>query len=102
MRGLDRSAFPPYQFCSPQHHDGGRRMSADSAGAYPLTVGQVAPDFTLDDENGNPVLLSGLRGRPVVLVFYPFDWSPLCTDEICSVRDRETAWEREGAQVFGI
>lgn len=42
-----------------------------------VQVGQEAPDFTLDDENGNKITLSELRGQPVVLMFYPFDWSGL-------------------------
>ena len=40
-----------------------------------IRVGQVAPDFTLDDENGNKITLSEMRGETVVLMFYPFDWS---------------------------
>ena len=53
-----------------------------------VTVGQEAPDFTLVNQDGERVTLSGLRGRKVVLVFYPFAFSSLCTDELCSLRDR--------------
>jgi peroxiredoxin len=67
-----------------------------------VRVGEVAPDFELDDENGSKVRLSDLRGQPVVLVFYPFDWSGTCTKELCSIRDTSGDWEATGARVFGI
>ena len=54
-----------------------------------VTVGQEAPDFTLVNQDGERVTLSGLRGRKVVLVLYPFAFSSLCTDELCSLRDRQ-------------
>src|SRR6185312_1895870 len=50
----------------------------------PLKVGDVAPDFSLMDENKNPVKLADLRGKKVVLLFYPMDFSPVCTQEHCS------------------
>ena len=53
-----------------------------------VTVGQVAPDFTLVNQAGDKVTLSEFRGRKVVLVFYPFAFSPLCTSEMCNLRDR--------------
>ena len=53
-----------------------------------VTVGQVAPDFTLVNQDGAKVTLSQLRGRKVVLVFYPFAFSALCTGELCALRDR--------------
>ena len=49
----------------------------------PLKIGQPAPDFELMDENKNKVKLSDLRGKKVVLLFYPMDFSPVCTDEHC-------------------
>ena len=52
-----------------------------------VVVGQEAPDFTLRDENNQEVALSSLRGTPVVLVFYPADFSPICTSELCAIRD---------------
>lgn len=71
---------------------------------YPddVQVGQPAPDFTLQNENGENVNLAGLLGKPVVLMFYPFDWSGLCTDELCTLRDNYTDWASTGAAVFGI
>jgi peroxiredoxin len=53
-----------------------------------ITVGQVAPDFTLVNQDGDKVTLSQFRGRKVVLVFYPFAFSALCTGELCALRDR--------------
>ena len=67
-----------------------------------VTVGQEAPDFTLRNEDNQAVKLSDLRGKPVVLVFYPLDFSPVCTSEMCAIRDDYTAFQEKGAQVFGI
>lgn len=53
-----------------------------------VAVGSQAPDFTLVNQRGEFVTLSELRGRKVVLVFYPFAFSTLCTGELCSLRDR--------------
>jgi peroxiredoxin len=67
-----------------------------------VAVGQEAPDFTLKNEKNQDVTLSQLRGKPVVLMFYPLDFSPMCTSEMCSVRDDYSGFEERGAQVFGI
>jgi mycoredoxin-dependent peroxiredoxin len=67
-----------------------------------VQVGETAPDFELEDENGSKIRLSALRGKPVVLLFYPFDWSGLCTEELCSLRDMQPDWEGTGAQIYGI
>ena len=67
-----------------------------------VSVGQEAPDFTLRNEDNQPVKLSELRGKPVVLVFYPLDFSPLCTSEMCAIRDDYSSFQAKGAQVFGI
>ena len=67
-----------------------------------VSVGQEAPDFTLRNEDNQPVKLSDLRGNPVVLVFYPLDFSPVCTSEMCAIRDDYSAFQAKGAQVFGI
>lgn len=50
----------------------------------PLKVGEPAPDFELMDETKNKVALTGLRGKKVVLLFYPMDFSPVCTTEHCT------------------
>ena len=67
-----------------------------------VQIGQPAPDFTLENENGEKIRLSDFRGRVVVLMFYPFDWSGLCTEELCTLRDNLPRWEDVGATVFGI
>ena len=67
-----------------------------------VRVGQEAPDFTLRDETNREVTLSALRGAPVVLVFYPLDFSPMCTNELCGIRDDYSAFEAKGVKVFGI
>lgn len=53
-----------------------------------VETGQQAPDFTLINQAGEKVTLSDFRGRKVVLVFYPFAFSGICTGELCSLRDR--------------
>lgn len=68
----------------------------------PLQVGQEAPDFTLVNEGNEKVTLSELRGTPVVLVFYPFDFSGTCTAENCTIRDNFSSWIEGGARVFGV
>lgn len=67
-----------------------------------VDIGQEAPDFTLRDENNQEVTLSALRGTPVVLVFYPLDFSGGCTKEMCEIRDDYSNYQAKGAQVFGI
>jgi peroxiredoxin (alkyl hydroperoxide reductase subunit C) len=67
-----------------------------------VAVGEEAPDFTLRNENNQEVTLSSLRGAPVVLMFYPLDFSGGCTKELCAVRDDYSAFLDKGAQVFGI
>lgn len=67
-----------------------------------VQVGQQAPDFTLRDDTNQPLTLSALRGQPVVLVFYPLDFSPNCTTEMCAYRDDYSAFEAKGARVLGI
>lgn len=67
-----------------------------------VEVGQEAPDFTLVNEANEKVTLSELRGTPVVLVFYPFSFSGICTAEMCSIRDNYDGWMEKGAKVLAI
>jgi thioredoxin-dependent peroxiredoxin len=67
-----------------------------------LATGDLAPDFTLPDQNGNPVSLSGLRGRTVVLYFYPKADTPGCTTQACGIRDHRADYERADAVVLGV
>jgi peroxiredoxin Q/BCP len=65
-------------------------------------VGAKAADFTLPDGDGNDWRLSDQRGRTVVLLFYPGDETPICTKQMCSVRDRWDDYAATGAEVVGI
>ncbi len=67
-----------------------------------VEVGQEAPDFTLRDDANQEVKLSSLRGQPVVLVFYPLDFSGFCTTEMCAYRDDYSLFEGKGARILGI
>jgi len=67
-----------------------------------VDVGDKAPDFTLPDQESNPVSLSGLRGKPVVLYFYPRADTPGCTTQACGVRDHRDDYSRAGAVVLGV
>ena len=64
--------------------------------------GDQAPDFTLRSDAGTDVTLSSLRGRPVVLYFYPRDNTPGCTTQACGIRDAYGEFERAGAVVLGV
>jgi len=64
--------------------------------------GAPAPDFTLPADDGSTVHLAALRGRPVVLYFYPQDDTPGCTKEACSFRDRSADLAAHGAVVLGV
>jgi len=67
-----------------------------------IEQGDVAPDFTLPDQDGNPVTLSDLRGQAVVLYFYPKADTPGCTTQACGIRDHRAEYERSGARVLGV
>ncbi len=67
-----------------------------------LQIGDNAPDFTLPDQDGNPVSLSGLRGKTVVLYFYPKADTPGCTTQACGVRDHRADYDTAGAVVLGV
>lgn len=67
-----------------------------------LRVGEAAPVFSLEDDGGQLVELVALRGRPVVLFFYPEDDTPGCTAQACGYRDDHAAFAGLGAEVFGV
>ena len=67
-----------------------------------VTEGTAAPDFTLRDGDGNEWRLSDQRGKVVALLFYPGDETPICTRQMCSVRDRWEDYLATGAEVVGI
>jgi len=65
-------------------------------------IGQIAPEIDLLDGNGNRWKLGDLRGKTVVLLFYPGDETPVCTKQLCSVRDNWERYQETGAEVVGI
>jgi len=67
-----------------------------------VAEGQPAPDFTLASDSGESVTLSSLRGKSVVLYFYPKDDTPGCTTQACGIRDVYGELQREGAVVLGV
>ena len=67
-----------------------------------MNIGDPAPDFTLKDGEGNEWTLSDHRGKTVVLLFYPGDNTPVCTAQLCSVRDHWSEYQATGAEVVGI
>jgi peroxiredoxin Q/BCP len=67
-----------------------------------IEAGQWAPAFTLTADNGAKVRLSELKGRPVVLYFYPRDDTPGCTREACAFRDQRAKLKKHGAVVLGV
>jgi thioredoxin-dependent peroxiredoxin len=67
-----------------------------------LETGTIAPDFTLRNQDGEEVTLSSLRGKPVVLYFYPKADTPGCTTQACGIRDHAADYEAAGAVVLGV
>ena len=64
--------------------------------------GKTAPDFELTSDTGERVKLSDLRGKPVVLYFYPKDDTPGCTAQACGIRDAHAEFKKRGAVVLGV
>jgi peroxiredoxin len=67
-----------------------------------LTVGSIAPEFRLKSTPDQEVGLSEFRGRPVILAFYPADWSPVCGDQMALYNEILPEFRRHGAQLLGI
>jgi peroxiredoxin Q/BCP len=67
-----------------------------------IETGQKAPEFTLPDQDGNPVSLQDFAGRMVVLYFYPKADTPGCTTQACGIRDRGEEYAASGATVLGV
>jgi peroxiredoxin Q/BCP len=67
-----------------------------------IEEGQPAPDFALKSDSGDTVKLSELRGKPIVLYFYPKDDTPGCTTQACGIRDAYADFQQAGAVVLGV
>lgn len=67
-----------------------------------IEAGQPAPDFTLPDQDGKAVSLADLRGQTSVLVFYPLDFSPTCTDQLNVYQEVLGELEEKGAHLYGV
>jgi thioredoxin-dependent peroxiredoxin len=67
-----------------------------------LQPGDKAPDFVVNDQDGKPVKLSDLKGKKVVLYFYPKDMTPGCTTEACNLRDNYRVMQKQGYEVLGV
>lgn len=74
------------------------RVKAQSA----LTPGTLAPDFTLPSSSGETTSLGDFRGQPVILVFYPADWSPVCGDQVVLYNELLSVFEEYKAHLLGI
>ena len=78
-------------------------MTIKSATNGPVSIGDRAPDFTLTDQNGQPLHFADLIGKgSIVLYFYPKDYSGGCTAEACSFRDNYEVFKQAGATVIGV
>jgi thioredoxin-dependent peroxiredoxin len=67
-----------------------------------MQIGDQAPDFSGNDQNGNPIRLQDYRGKKVVLYFYPKDDTPGCTAQACNLRDHQPELQKAGYQVIGV
>jgi peroxiredoxin len=76
--------------------------AVDAAPAAVPAVGGPAPDFELPNQFGEPVRLSSFRGQNVVLVFFPFAFSGICTGELCEIRDNLAVFEDSNAAVLAV
>jgi peroxiredoxin len=77
-------------------------MTKTQADHVPLAPGTLAPDFRLPSGSNETVALSDLRGRPVILAFYPADWSPVCTDQLALYQELLPEFQQYGAVLLGI
>ncbi len=85
-----------------QHEASGPAAAVTPVPGGVIAVGDPAPDFELANQFGEPVRLSDLRGRNVVVVFYPFAFSGICTGELCEIRDNLGLFENADATVLAV
>jgi mycoredoxin-dependent peroxiredoxin len=95
--------YDDFEICAAPAKIEFHRASVSGGGIMAISVGAAAPDFTLKDQNQKEVKLSDFKGKKnVVIVFYPLDWSPVCTNEhACFVNDMKR-FEQLDAQVLGL
>jgi peroxiredoxin len=79
-----------------------RTAAAPRGSPTPLPAGTLAPDFSLPSTPDQKVSLTELRGRPVVLAFYPADWSPVCSDQMALYNEVLPEFEKYDAEIMGI
>lgn len=77
-------------------------MAVSTASAGPLTAGTTAPDFNLPSTDDEMLSLRNLRGKTIILAFYPNDWSPVCSDQLSLYNELLPEFRRLGAELFGI
>jgi peroxiredoxin len=87
---------------SPRRATKPRAVTERAASPHLLPPGTKAPDFTLRSTPDKSVTLSEFRGRPVILAFYPADWSPTCGDQLALYNEVLPEFERHNAQLIGI
>jgi peroxiredoxin len=78
------------------------RAQSKGNGSTALPAGTPAPDFDLKSTPDQTVKLSEFRGQPVVLVFYPADWSPVCGDQVALYNEMLSEFQELGAEIVGI
>ena len=102
-----KKAIPKTESASAAATEGAEKPSkkaakADKPSTVTLKVGDVAPDFTAATDGGGSLTLSKLRGKTVVVYFYPRDNTPGCTVEACDFRDQHAALGKKGVVVIGV
>jgi peroxiredoxin len=78
------------------------KMEGEATNSHPLRVGTHAPDFTLPDSTGKQISLSNFRGKNVLLVFYPLDWSPGCSQQLDLYQNELAEFKKRGVEIIGI
>jgi peroxiredoxin Q/BCP len=97
-----RQSSPPAPGAATTVASGAPATGASASATTEVTVGQPPPDFTAKDHEGKDMKLSALKGKPVVIYFYPKDETPGCTKEACAFRDSFKEMEKKGAVLIGI
>jgi peroxiredoxin len=78
------------------------KMEGEASNSHPLPVGTHAPDFALPDSTGKQISLSDFKGKNVLLVFYPLDWSPGCSQQLDLYQNELVEFKKRGVEIIGI